>query len=562
MTKRIFTTILLVSSAVLAVGITFVMAILYRYFDGQLEKELQNEAAYLSIAVEGQGTDALEKLPSKSERITVVGTDGSVLYDNHADVSSMENHGDREEIREAQKDGFGYAVRHSGTLGEKTVYYAMRLSDGTVLRVSSTQYTAGVLILNLLHPVIWIAAALLIMSAVFASRAAKKIVEPLNKLDLEHPEANKTYDEIAPLLSKISRQQKTIRQQLHEAKQQQEKFAFIIEHMREGLLVIDSETALLSCNSSALRLLGARNMQPGQSVFALNRSEPFRKAVKAALTGKHVVETMEIHDAYYQITANPVRQQKDVPAADAPAQQIAGAVLVLVDVTDAVQRETLRREFTANVSHELKTPLTSISGYAEIMAEGMVKPEDIPVFSGRIFTEAQRLITLVNDIIKISRLDEGNLRYNKEPVDLLALCRDIAVRLQPVADKAGIDLQVTGSPIVWDLVKPIADEVIYNLCDNAIKYNRPGGSVTVSLSETDARFSVAVADTGIGIPPAEQKRIFERFYRVDKSHSREIGGTGLGLAIVKHGAAFLKAVVTLESAADIGSAFTLTWHKQ
>lgn len=479
----------------------------------------------------------------------MVAADGTVLYDNRADESTMTNHADREEIQEALKTGSGEAVRQSDTLAEQTVYYALRLNDGSVLRVSSTQYNVPILLVGLLQPLAFIILLLLALSGFFAFRASKKIVEPINQLDLEHPEEGESYEEIAPLLTKIHKQQKTIAVQLAEAKRQQAAFAQITADMEEGLLVIDEHGALLSVNPSALRLLEVKDVQPSENVLTLNRSEPFRRAVETALDGRHEAAVLTFGEMSCQVTANPVWHDG----------KPSGAVLLLVDITEKLQRETLRREFTANVSHELKTPLTSISGFAEILRDGMVQGADVEKFAGRIFDEAQRLITLVSDVIKISQLDEGQLPYVRETVELQELVRTMFDRLHHAADKAGVTLTLEGEPAALSTVRPILEEVLFNLCDNAIKYNRPGGRVTVHTGRQDDRVVLAVSDTGIGIPPAHQQRIFERFYRVDKSHSKEIGGTGLGLSIVKHGAAYLGAAVTVESEPGNGSTFTLTW---
>ena len=549
MTKRIFRTILLVSALVLVCGLACVMGVLYSYFSRQLKEELHDKAAYLAVAVEGDGAAALEKLSGRPERITMVAADGTVLYDNRADESTMTNHADREEIQEALKTGSGEAVRQSDTLAEQTVYYALRLNDGSVLRVSSTQYNVPILLVGLLQPLAFIILLLLALSGFFAFRASKKIVEPINQLDLEHPEEGESYEEIAPLLTKIHKQQKTIAVQLAEAKRQQAAFAQITADMEEGLLVIDEHGALLSVNPSALRLLEVKDVQPSENVLTLNRSEPFRRAVETALDGRHEAAVLTFGEMSCQVTANPVWHDG----------KPSGAVLLLVDITEKLQRETLRREFTAHVSHELKTPLPSISGFAEILRDGMVQGADVEKFAGRIFDEAQRLITLVSDVIKISQLDEGQLPYVRETVELQELVRTMFDRLHHAADKAGVTLTLEGEPAALSTVRPILEEVLFNLCDNAIKYNRPGGRVTVHTGRQDDRVVLAVSDTGIGIPPAHQQRIFERFYRVDKSHSKEIGGTGLGLSIVKHGAAYLGAAVTVESEPGNGSTFTLTW---
>ena len=551
MTKRIFRSIMLVSALVLVIGLGFIMGILYHYFGSQIEKELKSETAYLAISVENMGLSALDKLPAESARVTLIDEDGTVLFDNKADAAGMENHADRQEVIAAKLKGTGKATRQSDTLAEKTIYYAKQLTNGQILRVSSTQYTVAALIGELVQPMLYVLLMMVVLSALFAARISKKIVSPINDLDLEEPERTEAYDEISPLLTKINKQQRTIRKQLADARRQQQEFSIITENMSEGLLVIDAQTDLLSYNSSALRLLDAAETQAHTSVLSLNRSEPFQQAVDAVLSGRHTSSNLQIGDNFCQVIANPVLRDKEVT----------GAVLLLVDITEKIQRENLRREFTANVSHELKTPLTSISGFAEIIQDGFVKPEDIKKFAGKIFVEAQRLIALVGDVIKISQLDEGCLPYQKEETDLYVLAKDTLERLRDPAKRRQVSLFLEGEHAVLATTQPILEEVLYNLCDNAIKYNHPNGKVTVTVLNGKNTVSISVADTGIDIPSADQARVFERFYRVDKSHSKEIGGTGLGLSIVKHGAAYLGAKVELDSQLDKGSVFRLIWGK-
>ena len=551
MKKRIFRSIMLVSVTCVIAGLAFLMGILYHFFGNQLEKELKAEASYLAVAVEKEGEAAFESLPLEAARVTLIDSDGTVLFDNKADAKSMENHGERKEVKAAMETGTGKSVRQSDTLMEKTVYYAEKLSNGQILRVSSNQYTVAAILKELFLPLIYVVLLMAVMGAVFASRLTKRIVEPLNEVDFDHPEQAETYEEIAPLLTKINKQQKTIGKQIADARRQQEEFSIITENMSEGLLVIDNQTDLLSCNSSARNLLAASGMQKQQSVFSLNRSEPFRQAVDAVLAGKHGETILRVGDNYCQVTGNPVFSDGAVT----------GGVLLLVDITEKIQRENLRREFTANVSHELKTPLTSISGFAEIIQDGFVKPQDVKIFAGKIFDEAQRLITLVGDVIKISQLDEGCLPYQKEDVDVYVLAKNILERFKEPAEKKGISLYLEGEHAVLSTVEPILDEVLANLCDNAVKYNRTDGNVTVTVLNGKYAVSISVADTGLGISQGEKTRIFERFYRVDKSHSKEVGGTGLGLSIVKHGAAFLGAKLELESTLKKGSTFRLIWEK-
>ena len=547
MTKRIFTSIILASVIVLLASGGLTMGVLYNHFGNELEKELRTEAEFLSIAVEDKGMDAFDSLPAEAERITYIGTDGTVLFDNRSDTETMENHLDREEIREALEDGSGVAVRESDTLSQRTLYYALRLADGTVLRVSSTQYSIPGLLGGMIQPLLIILILMLVLAGVLASRLAKNIVNPLNQLDLDHPEENQTYEEVAPLLTKINRQQKSLQKEIEEAKRQQEEFSIITDNMEEGFLVIDSHTEVLSYNSSALKLLGAREQDARQSVLALNRSECFQRTVEKVLGGQHVISNQEFQGVTCQVAANPVFQEG----------KVTGAVILILDVTEKMKGEQMRREFTANVSHELKTPLTSISGFAEIINDGFVKPEDTKKFAGRIFKEAQRLITLVNDVIKISQLDEGKLPYEKEEVDLYEAVREIFLRMEDHAKTEGVHLYLYGPHIKSNTVKTILDEIIYNLCDNGIKYNKKGGSLTVTISQEGEQPVITVEDTGIGISEEDQKRIFERFYRVDKSHSKAIGGTGLGLSIVKHGSMFLGADMKVESTLGEGSKFIL-----
>ncbi len=552
MTKRILRSILLVAVLVLAASTGATLGILYYHFGGQLEEELRREASYLSVSVEKEGIEAFDDLPADAERVTYIDTDGTVLFDNRADENGMENHGDREEVKEALEQGSGRAVRNSDTLSQRTLYYALRLSDGKVLRVSSTQYNIPGLMGGMIQPLLIILILMAALSAWIAYRVSRGIVEPINQLDLDHPEDNQVYDEIAPLLTKINRQQKQIRREIADAKRQQEEFSIITENMEEGFVILDVHTEVLSYNSSALKLLGAEESRERRSILAMNRSQEFQRIVEQVLSGRHVLTMLELGDRSCQIAANPVFHDNEV----------SGAVLLILDVTERMKGEQMRREFTANVSHELKTPLTSISGFAEIISDGFVKPEDTRKFAGRIFKEAQRLITLVNDVIKISQLDEGKLPYEREETDLYELCREILRRMEERASAAGVHLYLKGPHKKITTVQTILDEVLNNLCDNGIKYNKKGGNLTVTIEEGEGETRISVEDQGIGIPAEDQKRVFERFYRVDKSHSKAIGGTGLGLSIVKHGAMYLGAEVKVESTLGKGSTFTLVLPEQ
>ena len=551
MTKKIFKSIMFVCALVLAVGLAAVMGILYRNFDGQMRKELSKEAAYLEYGVEQQGVDYLKNIKDKSARITYIDQDGTVLFDNEADVSEMKNHSDRTEFQKAEKYGAGESSRYSDTLSEKTIYYALRLKDGTVLRVSGTQDSVLALVENLIFPLCGLLCLMLILSGIMASAISKRIVKPINELDLESPEENRIYEELSPLLSKIHRQNREIQNQLELAKQQQEEFALITENMQEGLIVIDKYTMILSANSSAWNLFHMDRVRQGESVYCLDREEEFRHAIEQVLSGEHTELVLKLNGSDIQLIANPVIRDKKTE----------GAVVLLVNVTEKLERESLRREFSANVSHELKTPLTSISGFAEIMQGGLVKCEDIPQFAGRIYKESQRLLQLVEDVIQISQLDEEKTSYVWEPVDVYQVCKNAFESLKEKAKRLNVHLYICGERMKMEAVRTLLEEAIYNVCDNAIKYNRNDGSVSVFLTQTAQEIQIVVKDTGVGIPKEDQGRVFERFYRVDKSHSKEIGGTGLGLSIVKHAVGALKGSVILRSEEGNGTEITLRFPK-
>lgn len=551
MTKKIFKSIMFVCALVLAVGLAAVMGILYSNFDGQMRKELSKEAAYLAYGVEQQGLDYLKNIKDKSARITYIDQDGTVLFDNEADVSEMKNHSDRTEFQKAEKYGAGESSRYSDTLSEKTIYYALRLKDGTVLRVSGTQDSVLALVENLIFPLCGLLCLMLILSGIMASAISKRIVKPINELDLESPEENQIYEELSPLLSKIYRQNREIQNQLELAKQQQEEFALITENMQEGLIVIDKYTMILSANSSAWNLFHVDRVCQGESVYCLDREEEFRHAIEQVLSGEHTELVLKLNGSDIQLIANPVIRDKKTE----------GAVVLLVNVTEKLERESLRREFSANVSHELKTPLTSISGFAEIMQGGLVKNEDIPKFAGRIYKESQRLLQLVEDVIQISQLDEEKTSYVWEPVDVYQVCKNAFESLKEKAKRLNVHLYICGERMKMEAVRTLLEEAIYNVCDNAIKYNRNDGSVSVFLTQTAQEIQIVVKDTGVGIPKEDQDRVFERFYRVDKSHSKEIGGTGLGLSIVKHAVGALKGSVILRSEEGNGTEICMKFPK-
>ena len=548
MTKQIFRSILAVSMTVLLASLVLITGVLYGYFRDQVLQELAVRVQYAARGVELDGESYLESGLPGDDRVTWVDSDGTVLYDNTEPAGELGNHAQREEIREALELGKGWAVRYSDTLAQQTLYYAMRLSDGTVLRLAETQYSAWVLLVQALQPVAAMVLLALILALVLSSAVAKRLVKPINAIDPNDPSGADTYEELAPLLTKLRSQRRQIHQQMLDLRRRQQEFTAITENMSEGFLVLDPETRVLSYNTAAVRLLRAQKPgEEGVSALELNREAGFRRCVEESLSGRRCEELLERDDECRRVLASPVERDG----------QVTGAVLVILDVTEKEQREALRREFTANVSHELKTPLTSILGTAEILENNMVQAVDIPHFAGNIRRETERLIGLVNDIIKLSRLDEGDPTATWETVDLHQLAGRVLDQVADAAKRKDVTLELRGETAMARGVPQIMEEVVYNLCDNAVAYNRQGGSVTVTVTDTPQGARVAVADTGIGIPRDAQSRVFERFYRVDKSHSS--GGTGLGLSIVKHGAAYLGAQVELESEPGQGSTFTLTF---
>lgn len=548
MKKRIFRAILGVALTVLAASLVLIVGVLHGYFQDRVLSELGQATAYVAHGVENEGVDYLTDGLPRHDRITWVAAEGEVLYDNWNDSREMEEHADREEIREARELGRGTAVRYSETMAQTIVYYALRLDDGSVLRLATTQYSVWMLVIQALQPVALTMALAFFLALWLAGRLSRQLVEPINALNPGDLEERETYEELAPLVRKIRSQNRQIHQQMEDLRRQREEFDAITEHMSEGLLVIDRETRLLSCNRAALSLLRAEGaVGRGESVLALNREAGFRRCVEEALAGRRREELLEREDSCCRVFANPVEEDG----------VLTGAVLIVMDVTEQERRETLRREFAANVSHELKTPLTSILGTAEILENGMVRPEDVAHFSGNIHREAQRLIGLVNDIIKLSRLDEGGSTAQWETVSLRQVADSVQGQLAQAAAAKQVTVEVEGNCDPIQAVPQIVEEIVYNLWDNAIAYNRAGGSVRVTLADCLEGSRITVADTGIGIPPEAQSRVFERFYRVDKSHSS--GGTGLGLSIVKHGAAYLGARLELTSEPGKGSVFTLTF---
>lgn len=548
MTKKIFHSILLVAGAVLLASLFVITGALYEYFGIIQKKQLKDELGLAAVSVEQQGDDFLKRLSPDRYRITWINTEGNVIYDTRTDAESLENHADRTEIKQALKDGYGESIRYSSTLLEKTIYCAQRLTDGSVLRISVSRATIGVLMLGILQPILIVLIAALVLSGMLAKRLSKRIVEPLNSLDLEHPLDNDSYEELSPLLNRINRQHNQITAQMRELKKRTDQFAQITASMNEGLVLLDNRGCILSINPAAIEIFGAEPSCVGRDFLSVDRSHDMSVAIQAALKDGH----SEIHASrkclIYQFDISRI-------AADG---ETAGVVILAFDITEKETAEQNRREFTANVSHELKTPLQGIIGSAELIENGMVKPEDMSRFVGHIRLEAQRLVTLIGDIIRLSQLDEGG-DMPRENVDLLSVASAVADDLLPSADGQGISIAVEGSPANVYGVKRLLYEIVYNLCDNAIKYNRQGGSVKISTVSEGGFSSVTVSDTGIGIAPEYQNRIFERFFRVDKSHSKSSGGTGLGLSIVKHAVQYHHGKIELTSAPGKGTSITVSF---
>ena len=552
MSKRIFKAMMAVTLTTLLVCMALFIAILFPYFETQLSDELRNELEYLAPNVERDGLGYLERLGDGQNRLTLIDADGTVLFDSDADPAQMENHADRPEVIQAVSEGAGESSRYSETLTEKTINCAILLENGQVLRISSTQYSSMALLASLTPSLLLVLIFAALVAVTIAYKLSQRLTKPLNEIDLEHPQVNQApYEELKPLLRRLHHQNRQIREQIQQLQAQKRQFTAITDNMREGFLVLDADGLVLSYNSSATRLLQPEKPLDGHNIRDLTDEPDFLESLHGAQEGEHVESLVPLHGRICQLFANPVYQEST----------LTGIVLVLLDVTEQQEREGLRREFSANVSHELKTPLTSIAGIAEIMKSGMIAPADVPHFAGKIYDESQRLIQLVRDIIRISQLDENNIHDTPVPVELKKCAARNLSLLESAADAADVTLLLEGEEAVIQAVPAILDEMVYNLCENAVKYNKPGGSVTVTVRSDAAHVTLEVADTGIGIAPEHHSRVFERFYRVDKSHSKEIGGTGLGLSIVKHGAAFHHAQVELESALDKGTTVRIIFPK-
>lgn len=552
MTKRIFRSICLVAITVFAASVALILGVLYEYFSNVQQSQLHMQTELAARGVANEGIDYFSGLKISDYRITWIDGNGTVLYDSESDTAGMENHLEREEVTKALAAGYGESRRYSSTLMERSLYSALALEDGTVLRLSISQNSILTLLFGMTQPICMIFAIALILSITLAVRVSKKVVKPLNEIDLDHPLSNEGYDELSPLLKRIDSQQKQLRLQKSALLQKENELNTIIGSMNEGMVLLNHRGKIISINPAARQLLDAPPDCVGLDMLSLNRNLELQEILSGALGGTHGERVIGLHGERYQIDASPIL------SGNAPR----GAALFFFNVTEKEKAEQMRREFTANVSHELKTPLHSISGYAELLKNDMVKREDWIPFAGKIYDEAQRMVRLVEDIISLSHLDEGAKDMPRESTDLYELAEKAARSLEPEANAAHVALELSGAPAVLTGNRQLLYGIIYNLCDNAIKYNRENGSVSLSIRSEAAEIILSVKDTGIGIPPEHQGRIFERFYRVDKSHSKEVGGTGLGLSIVKHAAKVHNAKLEVDSIPGAGTTVTVRFPRQ
>lgn len=538
MTKKIFNGIFFTAVLVLVACFAIITAVLYSHFSAVQQQTLQEELTLVATGVQRDGVAFLQTLQAERCRFTLVDAAGNVLYDTKTgDKTDTENHADRTEIREAMQNGVGESTRYSSTLLEKTMYRAVRLPDGSVLRISLAQATVGVLLIGMLQPLLAILLAASILAAVLAFRFSKRVVEPLNHLDLEHPLENETYAELAPLLGRIHRQRMQLAEQQMQLREKTDAFTQVTDNMREGLILLDEKGTVLSINPAACRIFQASAAASiGQDFLMVDHTHALVCAMQQASTHGHAEMRMERAGREYQLDISRIENEG----------KRAGAVLLAFDVTEEAFAQRNRREFTANVSHELKTPLQGIIGSAELLENDMVQPQDRVRFLGHIRTEAARLLALIEDIIRLSQLDEG-VALPFESVDLYLLAQQAIQSVEQAALQRSVTLTLQGSSVYVQGVRQLLQEILYNLCDNAVKYNVTGGSVKVSVEEKQDMAYITVTDSGIGIPPESQSRVFERFYRVDKSHSKASGGTGLGLSIVKHAVQLHGGTVSLNS---------------
>ena len=552
MTKRIFRAICIVALSVFVASILLFLLVLYNYFTGVQWDQLRMQTELCAQGVTNEGLAYFDGLPVNHYRITWIAADGQVLYDSKTDSEEMENHLEREEIREALKDGWGESSRYSSTLMERSLYAAKCLPDGTVVRLSVAQSTILTLSLGMTQPILFILTIAVVLSLILAAGLSKRIVKPLNELDLDQPLNNEGYDELAPLLRRIASQQNQIKAHKRELKQRQLEFETVTNGMREGLVLLNAGGEIISINRAAKKLLGTDGSCLGKDIYSVNLSADLQNVLTRARNGAYAEQKTSLSGGEYQFDASPVESPEG----------LSGIVLLILDVTEKEKAEQMRREFSANVSHELKTPLQTISGCAELLKNGLVEEKDIPAFAGKIYDEAGRMTALVEDIIRLSHLDEGARDMQRETVDLHALAGRTLDTLSDAAERGGITLDLIGERCELYGIPQLLQSIVYNLCDNAIKYNRPGGSVSVdvrSRSEDRRTVVLTVSDTGIGIPPEHRERVFERFYRVDKSRSKAVGGTGLGLSIVKHAARLHGAEITLDSTVGAGTTVTVVF---
>lgn len=548
MTKKIFRSILITSLAVMLISLSIAFGCLYYYFGNMQEQRLDSELSLAAAAVAENGSGYLERLESGNLRLTLVNADGTVLCDTDADAAAMENHAGRKEIREAFASGKGESSRYSSTLTEKTIYRASLLPDGTVLRISVSHATAFALIAGIAQWFVLAALFAAAMSWFLAKQLSERIIMPLNQVDLENPLENEAYEELSPLLSKIYRQHEQIDAQLLQLRQKTDEFEHITANMKGGLVLLDARGKILSINPAAAALFGAAGNSIGADFLSIERSHSMNRATATALESGHISIREERGGRIYQIDISRIES----------AGTVMGLVILAFDISEQEYAERTRREFSANVSHELKTPLTSIIASADLIENNLVKLKDMPRFIGHIKKEASRLLTLIEDIIRLSQLDEG-LEMPMEAVDLGATAREAVRQLEDAADSRSVQIDLHAESYILQGVPRLLHEIVYNLVENAIKYNTPGGTVTVSVRKTENGGELKVSDTGIGIPPEHQDRVFGRFYRVDKSHSKESGGTGLGLSIVKHAAGYFKAGIALQSEVGKGTTITVTF---
>lgn len=550
MKKKIMQSVFFVAITILCISLVAVLGILHSYFTRLQKEQLQGQMELAAQAVENEGASYLNTLLLKEYRITLVSAEGQVLYDSQADPGTMENHQNREEIAEALRTGRGESSRYSDTMTEKTIYLAERLSNGTVLRVSVGYATVFALLFRMFPVILVVILVAALLSVWFATWLSKRIVSPLNSLNLEQPLENNVYDELSPLLLHIAEQQIQIKNQMEQLENSKLEFKTITESMSEGLVLLNNKGKILSINRAAKKLFLTSDDCIGHEFLSIERHPHVSRCIEDATNEGHGETTLDRSGRIYQLLVSKISTE----------YRISGLAILCIDVTEKVSAEQVRKEFSANVSHELKTPLQSIMGSAELIENGLIKQEDLPRFVGHIREEATRLMTLITDIIRLSQLDEAT-DIPKEEVDLLMTSQEVINTLKQSAQRRNIQLYLVGNTTTIYGVRQYLYEVIYNLCDNAIRYNVEGGRVTITIESESGKAKLTVSDTGIGIASEHQERIFERFYRVDKSHSKETGGTGLGLSIVKHAVKQLGATLSLSSKVGEGTDITVLFMK-